>query len=83
MFIVDLSSLTQIKIDNFVYMSPNGEPPQPLNAVADFQRQKYLVHYAIENEQILVYHIHDREPDTHILEDILPKFQKLKSLEIS
>jgi hypothetical protein len=38
LYVVDLSSLTQIKIDNFVYKSPNGKNPQPINAVADFQR---------------------------------------------
>lgn len=83
LYIVDLSSLTQIKIDNFVYKSANGIAPQPLNAVADFQRQKYLVHYKIETEDVIVYHIHGREPDPHIMGELLPKFDTLKCLELN
>jgi hypothetical protein len=42
-----------------------------------------LVHYNIEGENIFVYHIHGREPDPHLVDEILPKFHKLKCLEMS
>lgn len=83
LYIVDLTSLTQIKIDNFIYDTPSGKPAQPMNAVADFNRQKYLVHYKVEREDIIVFHKHGREPDPHIIEEILPKYDTIKCFELN
>lgn len=54
-----------------------------MNAVADFARQKYLVHYKIEREDVLIYHINGREPDPRVISEVLPKFDTLKCLEIN
>lgn len=83
LIVTDLSTLNQIKIENFVYKASRGGNPQPLNAVADFGRKKYLVHYNIDQENVLVYHINGREPDSHLVDEILPKFDKLKCMELS
>lgn len=83
LYIIDLKSLAQIKIENFAYEGESGSPPQPMNAVADFSRQKFLVHYKIEREDVLIYHINGREPDPRVISEVLPKFDNLKCLEIN
>ena len=83
LYVVDLKSLAQIKIENFAYEGEQGSAPQPMNAVADFARQKYLIHYKIEREDVLIYHIHGREPDPRVISEVLPKFDTLKCLEIN
>lgn len=79
LLVLDLTSLAQIRIDMFVDPSLN---PTPVNAIADFSQDKYLVHYTAAGDTILVFGEKGREPDTHILSELVPKLNQLNSMDI-
>ena len=57
--------------------------PEPISAVADFGKEKYLVYYMVKNDFVLVYGEKGREPDIHMISEILPKFREIKSMDLS
>ena len=78
--IIDLTSLSQLKIDNFVSQDVS---PEPIYAVADFAREKYLICYEIEDEFVLVFSEREREPDLHLLEEKFPKYSDIKCMDLT
>lgn len=81
LYTVDLTSLAQVKIENFI---AKELAPNPLHCIADFSKEKFLVHYEITgNEHCLTYSEKGREPDVHICSDILPKYNEIKCMDMS
>jgi len=80
LYIVDLRTLSQIKIDRFV---GDGINPEPICGIADFRREKYLVFFEIEKEFVLIYSERDREPDPHLLDELFPKYNELKCMDLT
>lgn len=80
LLILDLTSLAQIRVDMFVDPSLN---PTPVNAIADFSQDKFLVQYVAGGDSIIVFGEKGREPDTHIVNEIVPKLNQLNSMDVS
>lgn len=80
LYTVDLTTLSQLKIDSFISEELD---PNPISAVADFPKEKYMVYYEVKEEFVLVYGEKGREPDVHIVDDILPKFSEIKSMDLN
>lgn len=80
--VIDLRTLNQILVDGLL---PNVSrtPPEPLNVVADFEKHRILIHYKMENENILVFNELDREPQMRLVGDLFENFNEFECLDIS
>lgn len=82
LFIVDLRTLTQIFIDKIIPDVSNN-PPEPINVIANFEENKILIHYKVENEDVLVFNHLDNNPVVHLVEDLFPNFNEFECMDIS
>lgn len=80
LYVVDLKSLSRVKIKEIVESDIRAEP---IMAIADFRREKYLIFFKIEQENVLIYSEKGREPDPHLVEEKLPLYNELKCLDLT
>lgn len=82
LFVVDLRTLTQIFIDKIIPDVSNS-PPEPINVIADFEKHRILIHYKVENEDVLVFNEIDKNPVVHLVEDLFPNFNEFECMDIT
>lgn len=80
LYVVDLKSLSRFKVKDIV---GDGIRAEPLFAIADFKREKYLIYFKIEQENVLIYSERGREPDPHLVDEIFPLYNELKCLDLT
>jgi len=80
-FIVDLRTLAQKKIDNLVF-SDGVNIPEPICAIADFERDKYCIVYDMNDEKVVVFHQGGQEADPNLMNEIFPKFEEILCMEL-
>lgn len=82
LFVVDLRTLTQIFIDKII-PDVSNIPPEPINVIADFENHRILIHYKVENEDVLVFNEIDKNPVVHLVEDLFKNFNEFECMDIS
>lgn len=80
MYVVDLKTLVQVKIKEIV---SEGILAEPMCAIADFKREKFLIYFHIEQENVVIYSEKGREPDPHLVDELFPKYNELKCMDLT
>ena len=81
-FVVELSTLSSNKIGNLL-LDYDNEAPEPLCAIANFDTWTFLVHYEIDDQGALVFKQGDAEADPLLVDDVLPRFEGVKCMDLS
>ena len=81
LYIIDLRTLSQVFIDNII-PEVSELPPEPLSVIADFKNDKLLIHFILEDENILVYLEQKNDPVIRLIEDVFPKFTEFECMDL-
>ena len=82
MFIVELSTLAQTMVGELLF-EYDGLAPEPLCAIANFDQELYLVLFEIDDQAVLVLKRGNNEADPLFVDDVFPRFEGIKCLDLS
>lgn len=86
--VVDLRDLSQTIIENglkevLVAQQILDKNPEPVSCICDFDANKILVVYALEEERILVFNHGNSESQMWLIQEKFPNVQKLTALDVT
>lgn len=84
LYTVDLRDMSILKIKNLLpeVMLGQGSTPEPMYALADFDKEKYIATYFYTDEFVLSYVEKNREADIHLMSDIFPKMHEVTCMDL-